>query len=99
LSSKIRIKTYFKIKSNQRYQDFNSENNDIWKHAPDDWFLISDKYMQPKIQAEREAQLNRIKNISSSLVEKGMQCPKCGFKLNEPDWRCPNCYHEFDSDC
>jgi hypothetical protein len=24
-------------------------------------------------------------------------CPKCGFELSEPSWRCPKCYHEFES--
>ena len=22
-------------------------------------------------------------------------CPKCGYHLKEPDWRCPECYYEF----
>jgi len=25
-----------------------------------------------------------------------IKCPQCGHIMNEPDWRCPNCYHEFD---
>lgn len=28
---------------------------------------------------------------------KEMKCPKCGYLLPEPDWRCPECYCEFDN--
>ena len=24
-----------------------------------------------------------------------VRCPKCGFQLEYPDWRCPECYYEF----
>jgi len=25
----------------------------------------------------------------------GTECPRCGHKWDEPDWRCPECYYEF----
>ncbi len=24
-----------------------------------------------------------------------IRCPKCGFVLEFPEWRCPDCYYEF----
>ncbi len=24
-----------------------------------------------------------------------VKCPKCGFVLEYPEWRCPECYYEF----
>jgi uncharacterized membrane protein YvbJ len=24
------------------------------------------------------------------------KCPRCGYQLREPDWRCPECSYEFD---
>lgn len=26
------------------------------------------------------------------------KCPKCGYIMDEPDWRCPECYYEFEED-
>jgi tetratricopeptide (TPR) repeat protein len=23
-------------------------------------------------------------------------CPRCGYQLRKPDWRCPECFYEFD---
>lgn len=28
---------------------------------------------------------------------KEMKCPKCGYLILEPDWRCPECFCEFDN--
>ncbi len=39
-----------------------------------------------------------IYNVQEKKVEEEkplVKCPKCGYKLEYPDWRCPECYYEF----
>ena len=40
----------------------------------------------------------RIYNIGEKKEEKEsprIKCPRCGFKLDYSDWRCPECFYEF----
>lgn len=40
----------------------------------------------------------RIYTIKEKTEEKEatqIKCPKCGFRLDYADWRCPECYYEF----
>ncbi len=30
-----------------------------------------------------------------SKKQETVKCPKCGFVLEYPEWRCPECYYEF----
>jgi hypothetical protein len=30
------------------------------------------------------------------LVQSSIECPRCHYQLNKPDWRCPNCFFEFE---
>lgn len=34
---------------------------------------------------------DKIKEAQSNKI----RCPRCGFVLEYPDWRCPECYYEF----
>jgi len=35
--------------------------------------------------------------ITENQTKKNV-CPQCGFILNEPDWRCPECFFEFEDE-
>lgn len=40
----------------------------------------------------------RIYNISEKKEKKEttqIKCPKCGYVLDYPDWRCPECFYEY----
>lgn len=40
----------------------------------------------------------RVYSINNKIEEKEstvVKCPKCGFILDYPDWRCPECFYEF----
>ncbi|RKX94590.1 MAG: hypothetical protein DRP55_10840 [Spirochaetes bacterium] len=34
---------------------------------------------------------DKIKEAQSNKI----RCPRCGYVLEYPDWRCPECYYEF----
>jgi len=34
---------------------------------------------------------DKIKESQSNKI----RCPRCGYVLEYPDWRCPECYYEF----
>jgi len=39
-----------------------------------------------------------IYNVQEKKVEEEkpvVKCPKCGYKLEYSEWRCPECYYEF----
>ncbi len=35
------------------------------------------------------------KEQNPDTPEQEIACPRCGYTMKEPDWRCPKCYCEF----
>ena len=56
------------------------------------WITIS--HMSEKRTSKNSASMGP----EEARLPLGTECPRCHYRLLEPDWRCPECYHEFGSE-
>lgn len=63
------------------------------------WIIIYHigKWIMTRTPRERRQRSGTAEVIPKEEIILGVSCARCGFQLPKPDWRCPECYFEFQS--
>lgn len=61
-------------------------------------YYIGKWIMTRKRKCKPDGSVLPMQQESAEKRKPGTECPRCGYELPEADWRCPECYFEFNND-
>jgi hypothetical protein len=66
---------------------------------PIPWIIIYHigKWIMVRTPRSKSLRSSSPSSVSKEELTLGVSCTRCGFQLPKPDWRCPECYFEFQS--
>jgi len=81
---------------NKEYQELKdyfqqTDTIQIKKLEKDEAENIVEKLVGLDVVTKIYSQKEKLKEAQSGMIK----CPRCGYVLEYPDWRCPECYYEF----
>ena len=87
------VKGYLK-KDEEELKDYFEQTDtiEVKRLSEEEVKKISDRLKTVKDISVKVYSLDEKKAEKESNV---VRCPKCGFTLEFPDWRCPECFYEF----
>jgi transposase-like protein len=62
------------------------------------WIIIYHigKWIMTRTPRSKSLRSNSPSSVTREELTLGVSCTRCGFQLPKPDWRCPECYFEFE---